>query len=42
MLLFDGPVFAQTDFNGQSILGKMEIRLEKPILNNFIANGGKN
>ena len=27
----------QSDFNGQSIVGKMEIRLEKPALNNFRA-----
>ena len=27
----------QSDFNGQSIEGKIEIRLEKPALNNFEA-----
>ena len=29
----------QLDFSGQSMKGKMEIRLEKPALNNFKAYG---
>ena len=29
----------QSDFNGQSMEGKMKIRLEKPVLNNFKAYG---
>ena len=34
-------ILEQSDFNGQSTGGKMEIGLEKPVLNNFKAYGWK-